>query len=399
MNRRQPVFLAILWILTGWVSTAWSQPGPTPVFADEVRHDLLQQRRLVTGELRALHRAEVAIEEPGIVAELLVREGDKVSRGDVLMRIDDRRLRLSLDEVLGELAEATAALSEGRAEAEYWAREFAVMEEAASRGAATDKELRDTQYESRVSAARQEGLERAIDRIQARVALLRQRLEDTVVVAPFSGAIVRRLTEVGSWVNEGDPAVVLLGIDEHEVWLDVPQGLLPAVVHLTRPSAGSEQLRVVIRVDSTGESYSLTRLRIVPEALRSGRTFTLVGAVEGPSEALLSGGSVVAYVPVGEAAETITVSKDAVLRGPNGPYVMTIREGERGQVVAPTLVQVLFDTERRVAIAPGALQPGDQVVTEGAERLWPGSLVVVSEPPVLADSATDHDEASKLGGE
>jgi RND family efflux transporter MFP subunit len=399
MNRAMIAVMAALWIITGASSATRAQPAPTPVFADTVVKENIQQRRLVTGELRAIHRAQVAIEEPGIVAEVMVREGDRVEKGDVLMRIDDRRLRLSVDEVLGELAEAKAGLEEGSAQAEYWARETTMVEEAASRGAATEKELRDARYEARISAAQRDGYLRTIERIEARVALLRQRLEDAVVPAPFTGVIVERLTEVGAWVNEGDPAVVLLGIDQHEAWLDVPQGLLPEVVRLANRPENEQVQRVIVRIDATGESFELSRLRVVPEAVRAGRTFTLVGVVDGPEEGLLAGGSVVAYVPSGAATDTLTVSKDAVLRGPNGPYVMAIREGEQGLAAFPSFVQVLFETEQRVAIAQGALQAGDRVVTEGAERLWPGSVVMVAEPPVLAESSADQGEVIDLGGE
>lgn len=415
MNRKLWV---VAWAaLVGSSGAVYAQPGPTPVFVDTVQMELIEQRRQVTGELRATRRAEVAVEEPGIVAELRVREGQRVNAGEVLLRIDDTRLRLFLDEVQAELAQAEASKEEALAQAEYWARETQVLEQASSQGAATEKELRDARYESRLSNAKRDQAARSTERIAARLALLEDRLEDAQVVAPFAGVIVERRTEVGAWVDEGQSVVVLLGTDEHQAWLDVPQGLLPSAqesaVHSAMQSAadetgeqaneeggthasnseaarGSKSLTgfltpddVLVRIDATGDTYSLVRMRIVPEVSRAGRTFVLVGVVDAPEEALLSGGSLLGFVPSGESGQTLTVSKDAVLRGAAGSYVMVIRPGREGSSTAvPTSVSVLFETENRVAIAPGSLQAGDKVVTEGAERLMPGSTVVVTESPL-----------------
>lgn len=368
-------------------------PG-TPVYADAAREEVILQRRMVTGELRAVRRAEVAVEEAGIVVEFAVREGDRIERGDVVLRIDDTRLRLSLDEVESELAEAQAALDESLVQVAYWTRESEVLVEASSRGAATDKELRDARYQAALSAAGRDRNQRNIERIQTRVAFLQDRVEDAVVRAPFDGVVIQRLTEIGAWVDEGDAVIELLGVKEHEAWLDVPQGLLPAVNGLTKsPEPAPEQsdeasVQIWVKVDASGERYRLDRLRVVPDALRTTRSFSLVGVVVGPEAGLLAGGSLVAYVPTGTVGATLTLSKDAVLRGTSGPFVLLVHRDESGGAVAVrTGVTVLFETEDRVAIAPGMVSAGDLVVTEGAERLRSGSKVEVREKPESAPAA------------
>ncbi len=373
-------------------------PG-TPVYADTAREEVILQRRMVTGELRAVRRAEVAVEEAGIVAELAVREGDRIERGDVVLRIDDTRLRLALDEVESELAEAQAALDESLVQTAYWTRESEVLIEASARGAATDKELRDARYQAALSAAGRDRNQRRIERIQTRVAFLEDRLEDAVVRAPFDGVVIERLTEIGAWVDEGNAVIELLGVKEHEAWLDVPQGLLPAVNALTgliQPELALDdeaRTQIWVKVDASGERYRLDRLRIVPDASRTTRSFSLVGVVDGPEEGLLAGGSLVAYVPTGTVGATLTLSKDAVLRGASGSFVLLVREDESGgRTAVRTGVTVLFETVDRVAVAPGSVSAGDLVVTEGAERLRSGSKVEVREKPVSAHAASDMDD-------
>ncbi len=378
------------WITLGLAAMApaqvWAQgPPATPVYADAARSERVLQRRMVTGELRAVKRSEVAVEEAGIVAELNVREGERVVKGDLILRIDSTRLELALDEVTSELAEARARLEEAKVEAAYWARESEVLIEANRRGASTDKEQREARYEANLSAARRDSADRAIERIEDREALLKLRLRDAEVRAPFDGVIVSRATEVGAWVEEGMSVVVLLGTTQHEAWLDVPQGLLPAVSVLTRSSpvqTEDVESTIPVRVDATGGTYSAGSLRIVPQASRATRQFVLVGVVDAPQSSLIAGGSVTAFVPTGMVGESLTLSKDAVLRGASGPYAMVVREGPGGSFIAmPSSVTVLFETEDRVAVAPGAIAAGDLIVTEGAERLFPGAAIEVLQKP------------------
>lgn len=364
-------------------------PG-TPVYADAAREEVLLQRRMVTGELRAVRRAEVAVEEAGIVSELAVREGDRIKRGDVVLRIDDTRLGLSLAEVESELAEARAVLDETLVQSSYWAHETEVLEEASARGAATEKELRDARYQAALSVARKKSNERSIESIQTRVAFLKERLDDAVVRAPFDGVVVDRLTEIGAWVDEGHAVIELEGIDEHEAWLDVPQGLLPAVNALLETETLEDEApraQIWVKVDASGSRFRLEHLRVIPDASRTTRAFSLVGVVDGPAEELISGGSLVAFVPTGRSSPTLTVSKDAVLRGASGPFVMLIHADAQGERMAVrTGVSVLFETEDRVALTPGAVQAGDLLVTEGAERLRSGSKVEVRTKPAVARS-------------
>ena len=83
-------------------------------------------------------------------------------------------------------------------------------------------------------------------------------------------------------MDEGDAVIELLGTERHEAWLDVPQGLLPAVTLLAGQTADvDDRLVVQVKLDSTGQTYSLSGLRVIPDASRTTRTFSLVGIVDG----------------------------------------------------------------------------------------------------------------------
>ena len=72
-------------------------------------------------------------------------------------------------------------------------------------------------------------------------------------------------------------------------------------------------------------------------------------------------------MPAGPAVPRVVIPKDAVVRGDAGPFVFVVRGG----VAMPVGVRIAFPIGDRVALEPGSVEAGAQVVTEGNERLMP----------------------------
>jgi multidrug efflux pump subunit AcrA (membrane-fusion protein) len=91
-----------------------------------------------------------------------------------------------------------------------------------------------------------------------------------------------------------------------------------------------------------------------------------------------------AWLSLGRSDEAVLVPKDALVYRPGGVAVMMI-VGD-GPANGPSfkgtaaLVPVIirFEIDREVALEPGALQAGAAVVTEGNERLFPGTAVLAT---------------------
>ncbi len=325
---------------------------------------------MVTGELRAHRRSFVAVEEPGIVLEILAREGARVSLGDVLARLDSSRLEIQLEASERELVEAEAAIEESRALSGYWDKEVAAMEEAQSRGASNASELRNARAQRSVNSARVTRAETAVEVVRARSALLRKRIEDMTIRAPFDGVVVRRDSEVGAWLGEGDTLLELVGTGTLEAWLDVPQRLLGAISNGT--------FTVSVHSDATGLDAELAQPRVIPDVNRSTRSFQIVGELDNTAGEWFAGSSLIGYVPSGESGDMLTISRDGVLRNDMGAFVYVAREGaDGGSTAMPVNIQPLYQIGTRLVIREGALQAGDLVITEGAERLFPTAAVVV----------------------
>lgn len=341
--------------------------GPAVVIVDAVRLESVQQHRRVTGELRAVRRSSVATREPGLVIEAPVREGTRVKVGDVLARLDSGILRLELKRAEADEAAAAGIVAERNANLTWRERELELYKQSAARGAANVKELLDAESTATIARTRVLQAERLAGVAAVRVELLKMRLADMTVRAPFDGVVLARRAELGEWVGEGDPLVELVSVGEVEAWLDIPQRYFSAVAQ--------RQIEIMISIDSIQERAGADRLRIIPQVDTRSRSFTVVVRFDDHGGRLTPGMSLSAWVPMGGRSDELTVSSDAVLRNDIGAYVYVAR----GDKARPANVRVRFPVDDRVVVEASSLQPGDLVVVEGNERLFPGAPVIVQQ--------------------
>lgn len=355
--------------------------GPAPVRTAPVAKREVVERRMVTGELRALRQAEVASQEGGLVAEMLVDIGSRVEADQELARLDDERLQLEKQRATAERAAAASTIAEASSIRDRWASEIASLQEAAQRGAGNARERRDADAEFHQAAARFEKAERDVEVYDARLALLERRLKDMHVRAPFAGVVSKKLTERGEWVSEGDSVCEILATNEFELALDVPQRYLPVLA--STPLSGAD---LVVRLDAAGDDLVLENVRLVPNVDQRSRTFTLVALVPNPRGSLAAGLSVVAWIPTGASAQHLIVPTDAVMRNDMGAFVYAAKVmGEGPPKAVPTTVEVLFEMPGEVVVRAGSLAEGDQIVVEGNERLYPMAQLAPTGSPTTSN--------------
>lgn len=372
--------------LAAWLAPAVvaSAQAPSPVRVDSVRMESVQQRRVVTGEIRAVHRSRVASQEEGLLKELLVTEGDPVEQGQALATIDAARLEIALTGREADLRAAQSMIAQREAELETLSRDVERLQKAVRSGAANEKEVLDAQ--SMVSAAEASLAEAQslAASTEAAINLLRVRLDDTTIRSPFDGVVVMREAEVGEWLDSGDTVVEVLSTNPLEAWLDVPQQLLgPALANNTK---------IEVLDARTGGVIASEHGKVIPLVDQRARTFSLVVNVSNDEGDIAPGVAVTGSAPTGEIVERLTIDRDAILRNETGPYVYVLRSGGEGAPETAQLAPIspLFDFKGRLVIAAGALQEGDRIVIEGNERLYPTAPVVVTEPdrPGIAERDT-----------
>jgi multidrug efflux pump subunit AcrA (membrane-fusion protein) len=165
--------------------------GVTPVG----RSDFVDFIRIV-GEVEAMHDITVSAEEAGPIARFFVAKGARVSRRQVIAKIDDAVLRGQVDE-----ARATAELAD-----EQYERQRRLWEEER-----IGSEIAYLQARSTAKAA------------DARYRTLLARLERTEVRAPVAGVFDEKYVEIGEMVSPGSPIVRVVAIQQVKVVGGVPE--------------------------------------------------------------------------------------------------------------------------------------------------------------------------------
>ncbi len=348
--------LALLALLAA-VSPARADDAVPVVVAQATQVPILRELNL-HGTVTARRNARLSVATGGLVTAVEVDTGDRVEVGDLLLELDPEMARLRRDAALARAAQATIRRDDARRRLQ----EARVL--LPQRGIA-ETTVRD--LEAGLAEAEVIG-----EQAQAEAALQEALLARHSLRAPFAGVVSTRLTDLGEWLDPGQPVFELVGMDG--LWLDfaVPEDHLASL----RPGAAVNFIpgaRPAAQHGGTIES-------IVPVAEPGARTFLLrVLPDAGAAADLLPGMSVTALLQLETGRVGVTVPRDAILRYPDGRIVVwSVAEAADGAAVAvENVVDVGLAFGGRIEIRAG-LAAGSQVVVRGNEALQPGQALTVT---------------------
>ncbi len=164
----------------------------------------------------------VASRVPGKVTELLAREGDTVTKGQLLVRLDDAQLRARLEQVRQAVAAAEAALqAEQRAERQA-RRDRDRLQNLLARETASRQEAERAELAWRIAQDKLEAARARLDQAKAAVAEVASLLDDLAIHAPAGGVITTRITAEGEVVAPGSPLLDIVDLDRLYLKVYVP---------------------------------------------------------------------------------------------------------------------------------------------------------------------------------
>ena len=206
----------------------------------------------------------------------------------------------------------------------------------------------------------------------ARAAVKQQRsiVDRLSVKAPFAGVVVERIAAVGEWVNPGDGLVELIDMDNLRFDFRVPQEYYDDI---------SMQTLVKLESDAAPRFHADGRIiAIVPVKDPGSRTFLVRVEVDSATNSAVTPGmSTRGILHVDAKRNGIVVSRDALLRYPDGRHVVWVVDGSSEIPVVrerPVETGLMFDG--LVEIRSG-VRAGDIVVTRGNETLQEGQEVSI----------------------
>lgn len=306
------------------------------VQVEVVRSGSLTDVLSLPATIEAREATTLATGRAGRVDGITADEGDRVKKGQALIRINASAAYAELKQ-----AEATHASAKAT---------FERTQSLARRKLASDAQL--------------ESAQAALAQAEAALELARARISDAVLRAPHGGYVSDRTIAIGEYASPGVPLMELVDIDTVKVIARVPE----RDVDTLEPGA-----EATFTVDAVGpETFSGTVHRIGITADPAARTFEVEVRVKNPGQRLKPGMLARVQLPRRSLSDVPVIRRDAVVEDLDGPTVFIARDG-KAQRVKVRLGPVSGD---KVAV-PEGLEAGMPLIVVGQRMLVEGEPVKI----------------------
>jgi HlyD family secretion protein len=369
--------VAVIWLLRATVFAS----DPIEVRVEDVARGRVEATitNSRAGTVTARRRAKLSPEVGGQVSALPFREGDQVSKGDVILQLDSRSQKANLVLRKRELEAARAEENRACVSSERTRREMERVKRLADDQIVSVDLLDAAESAHSAASAACAAAAAQTARARAAVSLTQTELSKTILRAPFDGVIAELTVQVGEWSTPSPPAMpipaVLDMIDPTSIYISAPMD----EVDSARILAGQS---VRVTIDShRGREFAAKITRVAPYVLdvqEQNRTVEV--------EAELDDSDFASSLLPGTSAdlEVILETREEVLRIPTAALI----EGNRAMVLEEG---ILRERELEVGIR-------NWNFTEVRSGLVEGESVVVSldqagiEDFAKATTASDVDE-------
>jgi len=334
---------------SGAADAAPSMP-PMPVDVDTARRQPIVDAVRVTGFIEAVQAVELRPDEQGRITELLFREGQAVSRGAPLIRIDDAMLRAQAERARAERDLARQQLDRAR-------------------------RLRD---QNASSAADLERAEAAARSAEATLAMLELQIARTTVRAPFAGVVGQRFVSPGDYVTSASRLLTLQTVDPQRVVIEVPER------HAVRLRRG-QTVDFTVAAEP-GRIFQATVDFIDPVVQSETRMIVVKAQAPNRGGVLRPGMFIEARLATGTRPDAVVVPEDAVQPLRAGNVVWAVQDGRASRRVvelgsrAPGIVEIV-----------SGVAAGEVVVVGGLERMAEG-MPLAAQPRGAASGGSDAGE-------
>jgi multidrug efflux system membrane fusion protein len=347
-----------------------------PVSVQAARRQDIRVTVNAIGSIAALNTAIVHVQVSGVLQRLEFKEGQQVRAGQLLAQLDPRAFQAALAQAEGALARDKAQLDGARVDLVRY-RELLAKDGIAKQ-----------QLDTQVALVGQ--LEGTVKVDQAAVDSARLQLSYTRVIAPISGRVGLKQLDLGNVAQPSDANGIAIITQTRPIALvfAVPSANVPLITARLRANQplpveawdrGATTRLAVGRVATTDNAIDTTTDTIKVKALFAN-----------DDDALFPNQAVNVVLQLGTLEGVLAVPQAAVLRGAQGFYVYVVNADN---TVATRVVKPGAVDGNWMAVE-GALQPGEQVVIDGTDRLREGAKVEI----IAADPSKRAGAAAPPGG-
>jgi len=331
------------------------QKKPVPVTVEPVQVKVVSSTNTYTGEFHPFKESFLSIDEAGRIKELFKQEGAVVKKGELLAQATNPSLE-------GKLEIAKVTIKEALARMKLVEKKLERQQTMFSENLISVQQVEDNQFDLVLQEAIVQTRTAEINRLQALI-------NSFSIRAPFDGQIISSPFETGQWITPSSPMFHIVNYEIMELNLGIP-GNLMGTVPLNR--------EVSVLVKDTEKQLRGRIVAVMQHVNKKTGNFLVKVEVENPESLSLSGLLANVEIPIGQPAEQVLVSRDAIVRKNDKTYVVVSDSG----IAKIISVQINRNHGSQAIVTAEGLADGAQVVIRGNERLHDGTPLLINKGPL-----------------
>ncbi|CAM4281158.1 efflux RND transporter periplasmic adaptor subunit [Flavobacterium terrigena] len=281
----------------------------------------------LSGSIEANENVEIRSEVSGIVEKISFSEGTQVSKGQVLLKVNDVELRAQLSQAFTK--QKLASENERRAK-------LLLQKEAIS------------QEEYDIASAEFRSLKAQTQLIQAQIA-------KTTIRAPFSGKIGLRNISPGTYVTPTTLITKLVSSGQVKISFSIPEKYASEI---------ENNATITFTIPNNPQKFTAKIYAIEPEIETATRTLKIRAIADNPNGKLLPGTFATIDLSLKNIKDAIVIPTEAVVPIQDGKVVYIANNGKAKEVKIETLAR----TSKDVVVTSG-IKSGDTLLTSGVMSL------------------------------
>lgn len=363
--RKKKIYWSLVAICLILLSAGCSkQAAPAPAAVEVKTMQVIQRDTPVTyefvGQVIAKNEVQIRARVSGNIMAKMVTGGATVTEGQPLFQIDRRQYESALLAAQAQLAQSQATLSNSHLDTLRYQK------------LANQQAIAQQVTDTALSVERQNAA--LVDANQARVQAAANDLQDTLVLAPFSGRIDVNDLSVGNYVTAGTTVMATISsVDPVFIQFSMSENEYLRLAQLGRgadPSGWGSQLKLVL---SDGSQYPLTgRIEQVDRGLSQDTgTLTMKAVFENPQKILLPG-MFARIVAQGETRSAALLVPQRAVQQLLGKTFVTVVTAENKSESRPV---TMGPRVGNLWVVEQGLTAADRIVVEGFLKTPPGTLM------------------------
>lgn len=374
--RNQVLQLAALALFIAPISANAQEQGAVPapvVTVVKAEMKSLSDNAVFSGRIEATHKVDILARVDGFIDSIGFTDGSKVKADEVLIKVEPDAYEAAITQIEGQIKSAEAKKT--LADIELNRQQILL-----SKGDVAEKVVQEAE-------AQQGQIDGEIQQLQGSLQVAKLNLSYSEIKAPFDGRIGLTDLATGAYISPNSGVLFTLSsVDPINVTFPVTEAELLDFRDHRSAQAGKEPLQLSLTL-ANGDVYKeLGTVDVVDTEVNTGTDTVLVRGVFPNSDgSLLDGQLVQVAVSAPSDEKSLVIPVQALQRNQAGYFVLTV--GSDGKV-AKTDVTLGHIVGADAALTDG-LSEGDEVITEGAQKVRVGMVVDAQAPLVSPPTKAD----------